>query len=60
MFGEIDLYLAETEYLQSCRGSMQKEGSLERNREDQEERKSTGCKDDTHIRAEEDSGKESC
>ena len=96
MFGEIDLYLAETEYhitlpraavlqelaahptkllsrcpqalfvigalleyivsillLQSCRGSMQKEGSLERKREDQGERKSTGRKDDTHIRAEE-------
>ena len=39
---------------------MQKEGSLERNKEDQGERKSTGCKDDTHIRAEEESGKESC
>ena len=85
MVGQIDLYLAETEYhktlpcavmlqelvahptklhshcpkvlfivgalleyifsillLQSCRGIVQKEGSLERNREDQGERKSTG------------------
>ena len=33
---------------------MRKVGSLERNREDQGERKSTGCKDDTHIRAEEE------
>ena len=85
MFGEIDLYLAETEYhitlphalvlqelvahptklhshcpqalfiigallvyivsillLQSCRDSMQKEGSLKINKEDQGESKSTG------------------
>ena len=39
---------------------MGKEGSLERNREDQAERKPTGCKDDAHIWAEEDSSKESC
>ena len=35
-----------------CRGSNRKEGSLERIREDQEERNSNGCKNDAHIRAE--------
>ena len=39
---------------------MRKEGSLERNREDQEDRKSKECKNDAHIRAEKESGKESC
>ena len=34
-----------------------KRRKLERNREDQGERKPTGRKDDAHIRAEEESGK---